>query len=143
MRISDWSSDVCSSDLGDCLEVFETAARAGVKHMGFKDLGVPYEILVELNRRIKAAGAVSYFEVVSSTTEACLESARVARRIGVDCVMGGTEAGEILAILEGSGIEYLPFPGRPAGHPTVLGGRPGDVEADCRRFEALGCAGVG
>src|SRR3546814_308229 len=92
--------------VGDCLEVFETAARAGVKHMGFKDLGVPYEILVELNRRIKAAGAVSYFEVVSSTTEACLESARVARRIGVDCVMGGTEAGEILAILEGSGIEY-------------------------------------
>src|SRR3546814_2407880 len=52
--------------VGDCLEVFETAARAGVKHMGFKDLGVPYEILVELNRRIKAAGAVSYFEVVRS-----------------------------------------------------------------------------
>lgn len=126
----------------DCLAVFETAARIGVKHMGFKDIGVPFDVLVELNRRIKQAGAVSYLEVVSSTREACLESARAARRIGVDRVMGGTEAKGILEILEGSGIEYLPFPGRPVGHPTALGGRPGDVEEDCRRFEALGCAGV-
>src|SRR5690606_32600670 len=37
---------------------------------------------------------------------------------------------------------YLPFPGYPIGHPTALGGRPGDIEQDCRRFAALGCAGV-
>lgn len=126
----------------DCLDVFETVAQAGVKHMGFKDIGVSFDTLVELNRRIKEAGAVSYLEVVSSTREACLESARAARRIGVDRVMGGTEAEEILDILRGSGIDYLPFPGRPTGHPTALGGRPFDVEEDCRRFEGLGCAGV-
>lgn len=126
----------------DCLDVFETVARAGVKHMGFKDIGVDSDTLVALNRRIKDAGAVSYLEVVSATKEACLASARAAREIGVDRVMGGTEAEEILAILDGSGIDYLPFPGRPVGHPTALGGSPGDVEADCRRFEALGCAGV-
>ncbi len=126
----------------DCLEVFETVARAGVKHMGFKDIGVDFDTLVELNRRIKDAGAVSYLEVVSSTREACLESARAARKIGVDRVMGGTEAAEILQILDGSGIDYLPFPGKPVGHPTELGGKPGDVEADCRRFEAMGCAGA-
>ena len=34
------------------------------------------------------------------------------------------------------------FPGKPAGHPTKLGGTPADVEADCRRFAAKGCAGV-
>ncbi len=126
----------------DCLEVFETVARAGVKHMGFKDVGVDFDTLVELNRRIKDAGAVSYLEVVSATPEACLASARAARDIGVDCVMGGTEAKEILEILDGSGINYLPFPGRPVGHPTALGGLPGDVEEDCRKFESLGCAGV-
>src|SRR3546814_496089 len=93
----------------DCLAVFETAVRAGVKHMGFKDIGVPFETLVQLNRRIKEAGAVSYLELVSTNREACLQSARAARRIGVDCVMGGTEADEILAILAGSGIAYLPF----------------------------------
>jgi len=126
----------------DCLDVFETVARAGVKHMGFKDIGVDFETLVELNRRIKDAGAVSYLEVVSATPEACLASARAARDIGVDCVMGGTEAKGILEILKGSGINYLPFPGRPIGHPTALGGLPGDVEEDCRKFESLGCAGV-
>lgn len=126
----------------DCLDVFETVARAGVKHMGFKDIGTDFDTLVQLNRRIKDAGAVSYLEVVSSTREACLESARAARRIGVDRVMGGTEAQEILEILDGSGIDYLPFPGRPVGHPTELGGRPADIEADCRRYEAMGCAGV-
>lgn len=126
----------------DCLEVFETVARAGVKHMGFKDVGVDFDTLVELNRRIKDAGAVSYLEVVSATPEACLASARAAREIGVDRVMGGTEAEGILEILDGSGIKYLPFPGRPVGHPTALGGLPGDVEEDCRKFESLGCAGV-
>ena len=126
----------------DCLDVFDTVARAGVKHMGFKDIGVDFDTLVELNRRIKDAGAVSYLEVVSATPEACLASARAARDIGVDCVMGGTEAEGILEILQGSGITYLPFPGRPVGHPTALGGLPGDVEEDCRKFESLGCAGV-
>src|SRR3546814_8613892 len=34
----------------DCLAVLDTAVRAGVKNMGFKDIGVPFETLVELNR---------------------------------------------------------------------------------------------
>lgn len=126
----------------DCLEVFEQIAGLGIRHLGFKDVGVEQAALVELNRRIKAAGATSYLEVVSASPEACLESARAARAIGVDRVMGGTAAEDILGILEGSGIEYLPFPGRPIGHPTELGGTPESVEADCRRFAALGCAGV-
>jgi phosphoribosylformimino-5-aminoimidazole carboxamide ribonucleotide (ProFAR) isomerase len=41
-----------------------------------------------------------------------------------------------------SGVAYLPFAGRPAGHPTRLGGSPDDVAADCRRFVDKGCAGV-
>jgi len=45
-------------------------------------------------------------------------------------------------LLSGSGVEYLPFPGRPEGHPTRLGGTPESVAEDCRRFGNLGCAGV-
>src|SRR3546814_1455441 len=97
----------------DCLAVLDTAVRAGVKHMGFKDIGVSFETLVELNRRIKEAGAASYLELVSNNPKACLQSAHAARRLGVDCVMGGTAAGAILAILDDSGIPYLPFPGPP------------------------------
>src|SRR3546814_3565768 len=50
----------------DCLAVLGTAVEVGVKHMGFKDIGVSFETLVELNRRIKEAGAASYLELVSA-----------------------------------------------------------------------------
>jgi hypothetical protein len=96
----------------------------------------------ELVRRIRALGATSYLEVVSTSREACAKSARLAREIGVDRLLGGTDAGDVLAILDGSGVEYFPFPGRPFDHPTKLGGTPAEIEADCRRFHALGCAGV-
>lgn len=126
----------------DCLEVLDDIRPLGLTHVGFKDVGVPPDVLAELNRRIKASGATSYMEVVSTSAEACLRSARVARDIGVDRLLGGTQVDEVLAILAGSAVRYLPFPGRPFDHPTRLAGSAAQVEADCRRFEALGCAGV-
>jgi hypothetical protein len=126
----------------DCLETFDSIASLGLRHVGFKDLGVDHGTLAELNRRIKRSGATSYMEVVSTTSEACLASAAAAREIGVDRLLGGSEVETILEVLGGSGIEYLPFPGRPEGHPTNLGGSAEDVAADCRRFAALGCAGA-
>ena len=126
----------------DCLELVEIACDSGVTHMGFKDVGVDCDTLRELNDSIKQAGATSYMEVVSTTAEDCLESTRTARDIGVDRLLGGTHAEAILALLQGSDIAYYPFPGRPEGHPTRLGGDAADVAADCRRLEAYGSAGV-
>ena len=126
----------------DCLELVDIAKYSGVTHMGFKDVGVDCATLRELNDSIKQAGATSYMEVVSTTEEACLASTRTARDIGVDRLLGGTHAEAILALLEGSGIAYYPFPGRPEGHPTRLAGDAADVAADCRRLEACGSAGV-
>jgi hypothetical protein len=126
----------------DCLEVIDDIRSVGLTHIGFKDVGVPPDVLAELNRRIKDLGATSYMEVVSTSPEACLRSARVARDIGVDRLLGGTQVEEVLAILAGSATSYLPFPGRPFDHPTKLAGSADDVEADTRRFRALGCAGV-
>ncbi len=126
----------------DCLDVFDSIEPLGLKHCGFKDVGVDLETLFELNRRIQASGAVSYLEVVSETEEACLASARAALEIGVNRLMGGTAVDEILTILDGANIEFFPFPGRPMGHPTELGGTPKQIEEDCRRFEDQGCHGV-
>jgi hypothetical protein len=126
----------------DCLEVLDEILPLGLTHIGFKDVGVPPDVLGELSRRIKAAGATSYMEVVSTSREACLRSAQVARDIAIDRLLGGTQVEDVLAILAGSNVAYLPFPGRPFDHPTKLGGSPEQVEADCRRFAALGCAGV-
>jgi hypothetical protein len=126
----------------DCLEVLEYIKPLGLKHIGFKDVGVSADVLAELNRRIKAQGAISYMEVVSTSREACLNSARVAREIGIDRLLGGTLVEEVLEILKGSQTKYYPFPGKPFSHPTQLAGSASDVEAHCRKFEQLGCAGV-
>jgi len=128
--------------VSDCLDVLDEIRPVGLTHIGFKDVGVSPETLAELARRIKAQGATSYMEVVSTSTEACLRSARVAREIGVDRLLGGTQVEEVLAIVAGSTTTYHPFPGKPFDHPTKLAGSPADVEADCRRFAQLGCAGV-
>ena len=128
--------------VADAVEVLEEIRPVGLQHIGFKDVGVPPEVLRELVLRIKGQGATTYMEVVSTSAEASLTSARVARDIGVERLLGGTQVDEVLEILRGSATTYHPFPGKPVGHPTKLGGSPADVEADCRRFAAKGCAGV-
>lgn len=128
--------------IDDGLQVLAAIADLGIRHVGFKDVGIEKAALVDLHRAIKSAGATSYLEVVSTSREACLESARVAREVGVDRLLGGTQVEEILGILEGSSVAYLPFPGRPFGHPTQLAGAPDVIEDDCRTFAARGCAGV-
>jgi hypothetical protein len=126
----------------DCLEVFEAVRDVGLAHLGFKDVGVDAGVLGRLTERIRKAGATSYLEVVSTTPEACLRSARAAVEVGVDRLLGGTDAEAILDVVAGRGVAYYPFPGRPEGHPTRLGGTPESVARDCERFARLGCAGV-
>jgi len=126
----------------DCLDVLDAIESVPLEHIGFKDVGVDAATLGELNRRIKGRGAISYMEVVSTSQDACLRSARAAVEIGVDRLLGGTAVDDILAILEGSGIGYYPFPGYPQGHPTRLGGRVEAAAEHARAYMAKGCAGA-
>ena len=99
-----------------------TALAAGVHHIGFKDVGLPFEQLSDLNAAIKAGGATSYLEVVSLDKESEVASAKAAVDIGVDILLGGTNVDEVLPILMGTSIQYYPFPGRIEGHPSTLFG---------------------
>ncbi len=128
--------------VSDCLAVMAEIQPVGLRHIGFKDIGADLETLGVLNRMIRETGATSYMEVVSTTPEATLNSARIAVEIGVGRLLGGTQVQPILEILHGTGIGYYPFPGKPAGHPTLLGGSAADIAADCRTYLAMGCAGV-
>ena len=49
----------------DAEEYLETVLNCGVKHIGFKDIGLPFVKLKILNEKIKKYGAESYLEVVS------------------------------------------------------------------------------
>ena len=126
----------------NCLEVLQDVLSLGLRHIGFKDIGVGQEEMHALTDSIKSAGAVSYLEVVSEDPESALRSARVARGLGVDRLLGGTEVVATLDILDGSPIGYYPFPGTPFDHPTKLGGDPEKIAKDCSAFMAQGAAGA-
>ncbi len=126
----------------NCLEILEDVVSADVAHIGFKDVGVDTQTLSELASRIRNAGAVSYMEVVSTTSESITKSIEVASGIGVDRVLGGQDVDYALGALGKTHASYYPFPGRPIGHPTSLHGSAANVTEDCARFRAAGCAGA-
>ncbi|WP_375690892.1 hypothetical protein [Pseudooceanicola sp. LIPI14-2-Ac024] len=115
----------------------DVALAAGVAHVGFKDVGLPEARLRGLRDRIKAAGATCYLEVVSEDRESEIASARAAARIGVDVLLGGTRATEVVPAIAGSGLRYMPFPGRVEGIPSVLHGPAEAIVASAAELAAL------
>lgn len=128
--------------VANCLEVCESIAETGLTHIGFKDVGVDLDTLRKLTQAIKKNGAVSYVEVVSTSPESIRASIETAAELGVDRVLGGQDVGHAMKAFAGRGISYYPFPGRPTGHPTKLGGSAAEVEKDSAKAMAAGCAGV-
>ncbi len=105
---------------------------AGVRHIGFKDVGLPLAQLRKLASAIRAGGARLYLEVVSLDAASEEASARAAVELEVEVLMGGTRPEVALPILAGTGIRYYPFPGQILGHPSVLAGDIEDIVASAR-----------
>lgn len=114
----------------------ETALSAGVRHIGFKDVGLPFDRLKKLNETIRAGGATSYLEVVSLDRDSEITSAKAAVEIGIDILLGGTNVDAVLPIIDGTGIRYYPFPGRIEGHPSVLAGSIDEIVASAEKLAA-------
>ncbi len=123
--------------IADALEQLPAVLAAGVRHIGFKDIGLPWAALQHLADAIRAGGAVSYLEVVSQDEASELASARAAVGLGVDVLMGGTRPEAVLPLLRGTAMRYYPFAGQVVGHPSVLQGTVADVVASARRIAAL------
>lgn len=112
----------------------KAALKVGVRHIGFKDIGLPMGQLKQLNRAIREGGATSYLEVVSLDKSSEIASATAAVEIGTDILLGGTRVDDALPILKGTGIQYCPFPGRVTGHPSVLDGSIEEVVASAKHL---------
>ena len=85
--------------VSDCLHVIDLIEPLGLRHIGFKDVGVTEASAGELVNRIKARGATSYMEVVSTSPQAADRSIRTAAKIGVDRVLGGQEIETAMQVL--------------------------------------------
>lgn len=115
----------------------DEALEGGVRHIGFKDVGLPVAELEALARTIRDAGGRSYLEVVSLDEESELASARAAIALDVDCLLGGTRAAAVTEITRFHPIRYYPFPGRITGHPSVLAGTASAIVESARQLAAL------
>ena len=112
----------------------DEALEGGVRHIGFKDVGLPLADLHGLAQAIRSAGGRSYLEVVSLDEDSELASARAAVDLDVDCLLGGTRAQAVTEVTRRHPLRYYPFPGRITGHPSVL---EGSVEAIADSARAL------
>lgn len=108
------------------------ALEAGVRHIGFKDIGLSFAELGTVHRLIKSGGAMSYLEVVSLDRASEIASVRAAIDLGVDHLLGGTHVEDVLALLHGTGIRYYPFAGRVSGHPSILEGSVAEIADSAR-----------
>lgn len=127
--------------IDDAEDLVDAVAELGVRHIGFKDVGVPGAVQERLVARIRARGATSYLEVVSTSPASIASSLAAGAALGVDRILGGTDLASAERALGGLD-RYFPFPGRPVGHPTRLEGSAADVERDARLARAGGCGGV-
>jgi len=113
--------------VADAAEHLETALQAGIRHIGFKDVGLPFDALRGLAHQIREGGASTYLEVVSLDRESEIRSVKAAVDLGVDYLLGGTHAENVLPLLKGTAIRYYPFPGRIIGHPSILEGSQNEI----------------
>jgi len=115
--------------VADAAAHLEIALTAGVRHIGFKDIGLDTHGLAGLTARIRAAGAISYLEVVSLGLKDEIRSIEAGVRLGVDTILGGVNVAHALPILAGKTIGYFPFAGRVHGHPSILEGSAEEIAA--------------
>ncbi len=116
--------------------VIAALSAAGVRQIGFKDVGLPFDDLRALAARIREAGGACWLEVVSLDAASEAASIRAGVEIGVDRLLGGARAELAAPLLAGSGIGWFPFPGRVTGHPSVLEGSPAEIAASARALAA-------
>ncbi len=125
----------------DALEVFNGVKDIGVDCWGFKDVGLPEPQMAELLKAIKDAGKTSFLEVVSYSEEECMRGAKLAVKLGFDCLMGTLFYPSVWEYLKANGIKYMPFVGGVSGSPSILEGTIEDMIEEGKRYVAAGVYG--
>jgi 4-hydroxythreonine-4-phosphate dehydrogenase len=118
--------------IADARARIDEVIEAGVRHIGFKDVGLSTAALAALATAIRGAGARVYLEVVSLDEASELASARSAVSLEVDCLLGGTRPGVVLPAIRGAGIAYYPFAGSIVGYPSRLLGSLEEIIASAK-----------
>ena len=126
----------------DALQLFERTQDYPITHWGFKDVGLSPEEMQRVVTAMKAAGKITFLEVVSLSEEEGLRGARLAVDLGFDVLMGTVFFPSIGEYLKDKPIRYYPFPGRIHSHPSILDGTIDEIVAHARELESYGAHGL-
>lgn len=126
----------------NALELFQRAKDYPIKHWGFKDVGLPPDEMNNVVTAMKAAGKVTFLEVVSLSEEEGLRGARLALDLGFDILMGTVFYPSIGDYLKNKPVRYYPFPGHVHSHPSILDGTIEEIVAHACELESHGAHGL-
>jgi len=122
--------------VADAAERVVEVLNAGIRHVGYKNIGLPWTELQRIGDAIRQANATLYLEIVSLDAVSEAESARAALQLPVDVLLGGTRPDIVLPVIAGSAVRYYPFPGTIVGHPSRLSGSIAEIVASACRLSA-------
>lgn len=114
----------------DAPQLLQRALTTDTRHIGFKDVGQPLEVMRELVESIHAAGRHAHLEVVSLTEEDERRSLQIGLDLGFDYILGGTRPTVGREMLAGTAVRYFPYVGHVVGHPGTLEGSVEEILAD-------------
>ena len=126
----------------NALDVFQGIKNTGIQDIGFKDIGIPFNESKKLVTAIKKEGIHVYFEVVSTSKDDTIQSARQAAELGVDYIIGGNYFEEVFAIAREGNIHYYPYVGEIFGRPCSLGGTIDEIFKQAREYQNRGVDGL-
>lgn len=126
----------------DALQLFERTRDYPITHWGFKDVGLSPEEMQRVVTAMKAAGKITFLEVVSLSEEEGLRGARLAVDLGFDVLMGTVFFPSIGEYLKDKPVKYYPFPGHVHSHPSILDGTIDEIVAHARELESYGAHGL-
>src|SRR6185503_13928026 len=126
----------------DALQLFERTRDYPITHWGFKDVGLSPDEMQRVVTAMKAAGKITFLEVVSLSEEEGLRGARLAVDLGFDVLMGTVFFPSIGEYLKDKAVKYYPFPGHVHSHPSILDGTIDEIVAHARQLEAQGVHGL-
>ncbi len=108
-----------------------------VKHVGFKNIGLPISELKLLTEDLRKENVKIYLEVVSLDAESEIESAKAAIDLKVDYLLGGTRPELIAPLVKDQPLKYYPFVGKIESHPSILTGTISEIVAHTKQVTAI------
>lgn len=126
----------------DAKACFLACKNLPIVNWGFKEEGIPFEEMVELNNLMHEAGKTTWLEVVAYTEEECMAGAKMAVDAGFDNLCGTIFFESVNEYCKANNISYNPFVGTVVDRPSNLHGSVEMMLEQAEQYKAAGAQGL-